>query len=316
MRRAGRRWKQAHQLLEPQINAEGLHVWPFPEPSFLIDVTFQVMDSHHQIRLNRHNFLELVYVCSGWGKLWIQDRVLPIRQGDLLVIGSTLYHRIENRSRAGLAYAALYFHPDLLRADPGSDGVEYLTPFLCQGNDFPHVVRSKTGIPPQAFNLIQQISTELPPADGISRLSVKTCLKMAMVPLVKHFSTYAGTAETFQRQQRALERLQPLFRRLEERVWEPIQVRDAARICAMSESHFMAFFKAATGQPFMTYLNHCRAERAQALLTTTDRTISEISQDLGFCDQSYFGTVFRRLVGITPATCRRRFRHAVGPVPK
>jgi hypothetical protein len=29
---------------------------------------------------------------------------------------------------------------------------------------------------------------------------------------------------------------------------------------------------------------------------------------MGFCDQSYFGTVFRRLVGMTPAAYRRRFR--------
>jgi hypothetical protein len=29
---------------------------------------------------------------------------------------------------------------------------------------------------------------------------------------------------------------------------------------------------------------------------------------MGFCDQSYFGTVFRRLVGMTPAAYRKRYR--------
>jgi two-component system response regulator YesN len=76
----------------------------------------------------------------------------------------------------------------------------------------------------------------------------------------------------------------------------------------MSESHFMSFFKQTTGQSFMAYLNHCRIERAEALLIKTEKSMSEVSQEMGFCDQSYFGTVFRRLVGMTPAAYRRRFR--------
>jgi AraC-like DNA-binding protein len=76
----------------------------------------------------------------------------------------------------------------------------------------------------------------------------------------------------------------------------------------MSESHFMSFFKRVTGLSFVTYCNHFRIERAQALLARTDESMASISQQVGFCDQSYFGTVFRRIVGMTPATWRRRIR--------
>ena len=65
-------------------------------------------------------------------------------------------------------------------------------------------------------------------------------------------------------------------------------MQEAARICGMSESHFMSFFKRATGQSFMAYLNHCRIERAQALLVLSEKSVSDISQEMGFCDQSYF----------------------------
>ena len=83
-------------------------------------------------------------------------------------------------------------------------------------------------------------------------------------------------------------------------------MREAARICGMSESHFMSLFKRVTGLSFVTYFNHFRIERAQALLARTDESMASISQQVGFCDQSYFGTVFRRIVGMTPATYRRR----------
>jgi hypothetical protein len=59
----------------------------------------------------------------------------------------------------------------------------------------------------------------------------------------------------------------------------------------------------------VTYFNHFRIERAQALLAKTEESMASISQQVGFCDQSYFGTVFRRIVGMTPATYRRRVRN-------
>jgi AraC-like DNA-binding protein len=57
-----------------------------------------------------------------------------------------------------------------------------------------------------------------------------------------------------------------LFRYLGENCGDSIQVREAARTCGMSESHFMSLFKRVTGLSFVTYFNHFRIERAQALL--------------------------------------------------
>ena len=233
---------------------------------------------------------------------------MPLHEGDLAVVGSTLSHRFECRSSRPFTIAVLFFEPDLIRAGGGPENADYLTPFLLQDSQFPHVVPAETEIPKQVFDLIQRIRAELPAKSVLARLSVKTYLKMILILLVNHYSSYAGTVETFERQQRALERLRPLFDHLEKHYGEPLQVQGAARICAMSESHFMSFFKRSTGQSFMAYLNHRRIERAQALLVTSERSMSDISQETGFCDQSYFGTVFRRLVGMTPAAYRLKFR--------
>ena len=309
------RGKVAYRVVEPQISAEGVHVWPFQDPSFPVDVTFLRFDSRHLIRMNRHNFFEIAYVYSGSGTLGIQDRILTAKKGDLLVIGSTLYHRITGKSRMPLVLAALFFEPNLIRTDSGVEGTELLAPFLWQDPDFPHIVPAKTGIPTQVFDLMQQIRGELPSDDPRVRLAVRTYLRMILALLMMHFSAHTGGVARAQRQEQALARFQPLFRYLEEKAAEPMHIRDAARICAMSESHFMALFKATTGQSFTAYLNHYRVERAQSLLTRTDKTISEISQELGFCDQSYFGTVFRRLSGMTPASYRRRSRPVLSAGP-
>ncbi len=304
--------KDHFELVEPGINAEGVHVWPF-DPACPVDVLFITVDDRHRVRMNRHGYFEVLYLCSGSANCHIQDRLLPFNEGDLAIIGSTLYHRIECQSSSPLTIAAMFFEPDIIRCDGASDSAEYLTPFLLQDADFPHIVPAETGIPRQVLDMMLRIRAELPASNSRSRLALKTYLKMLLIHLVNQYAQYAGTVETFQRQQQALDRLRPLFRHLGENCGSPIQVGQAARICGMSESHFMSVFKRVTGLSFVTYINHYRIEHAQALLARTDQSMADISQQVGFCDQSYFGMIFRRIVGMTPVTYRRRIRTTVFP---
>ena len=279
--------KDHFSLVEPQINAEGVHLWPF-DNSCPVDVLFLTETGGKNVRMNRHGYFEVLYLCCGSAELRIQERLLPVSEGDLVVIGSTLYHRMECTSSSPVTIAALFFEPNLVRCDGGSDSAEYLTPFLLQDSEFPHIVPAETGIPRQVLDMMLRIHSELPASTARARLALKTYIKMLLLLLVNHYTPYAGTVETYQRQQRALDRLRPLFRYLGENSEDAIQIRGAARICAMSDSHFMSFFKQVTGLSFMKYLNHYRVARAQSLLTDTDESLANISLKVGFCDQSYF----------------------------
>jgi AraC-like DNA-binding protein len=291
-------------VLEPQINAQGIHQWPF-DVFCPVDVAFFTGNDQQRVRMNRHEYFEVSYLCSGSADYHIQDRLLPWREGELAVIGSTVYHRIEWKSSAPVTIAGLFFEPDMIRCDGASDSAEYLTPFFLQDSEFPHIIGAETGVPRQVMELMLRIHAELPASSPRARLTVKAYLKTILVLLINQYASYTGTVETFRRQQAALDRLLALFRYLGENCGEPIQVREAARLCGMSGSYFMKFFKQATGLPFMKYLNHYRIERAQILLAKTNDSMAAISQQVGFCDQSYFGMVFRRTVGMTPAAYRR-----------
>jgi AraC-like DNA-binding protein/mannose-6-phosphate isomerase-like protein (cupin superfamily) len=291
--------------VKPHIRTGGVHVWPF-NASCPIDVLFLTQDARHPARMHRHEYFEVLYLCSGSALCHVEDRILPFEPGDLAVIGSTPCHRIECGSSAPSRLAALFFDPELIRRDGGSDSVEYLTPFLLQDSEFPHVVPAKTGVPNHVLELMLGIRSELPASSARACLAARTYLKMLLILLVNQYSSYVTGIETFQQRQRAVERLRPVFQHLGENCGSRIQVGDAARMCAMSESHFMTFFKQLTGLPFMKYLSQHRIRRAQELLAYTDRSIADISVETGYCDQSYFGGVFRKLVGITPAAYRRR----------
>jgi len=224
------------------------------------------------------------------------------------MIGSTLYHRqLARVDGVKDRVVVLIFKPELIRtATANGDDVEYLMPFYSQDADFPHVIPAETTVPARIFELIKEMYAEFPATSSRARLAVRTYLKMILMLLVNHYADYLGTRRTIQDKQQSIKRLRPLFDWIDHHYADPITVEDAARICAMSGSYFMRFFKQVTGESFLSYLNHFRIAKAQVLLATTDRSISEISQEIGFCDQSYFGMVFRKVVQTTPMCYRRR----------
>jgi AraC-like DNA-binding protein len=299
------------RLVEPQINAEGIHVWNF-DSACPLDVLVELESGQQKVRMNRHSYFEVLYLSSGFAMCHVQDRLLPMHVGDLAVIGSTLYHRIERQSSSPLTIVALFFDPEMIRCDGDNDSMEYLKPFLLQDATFPHIIPSETGIPARALSMMARIRAERY-SENRSRLSIKTCLKMILAELVRYYESYSSTVEVFYRQERLVDRVRPLFQFLEENCGASIKIRQAARVCGMSESHFMNVFKEVTGVSFLKYLNQYRVERSQMMLTQSDASMKNICQEVGFCDQSYFGAVFRKIVGLTPGEYRRRFKNGLGP---
>ena len=72
----------------------------------------------------------------------------------------------------------------------------------------------------------------------------------------------------------------------------------------ISRSSLYSKFKELTGQSLGAYIEDYRISRAKEMLTTTDMTMSEISDALGFSTQRYFSTFFRKKTGIPPSQYR------------
>jgi AraC-like DNA-binding protein/mannose-6-phosphate isomerase-like protein (cupin superfamily) len=300
-------WEQQYPVVERQITADGVHISPF-RAGFPIEL-HAFSCSTPNVRMNRHDYCELMYIHSGRGEFQIQDKAFLVSAGDMVVVGPSLYHRVYLASGARMNIAVLFFEPELLNDPSTADSAAYLMPFFQQSADFPFVVPASSGVPREVFGLMERMRGEMPTENARARLTVKTYLKMILVFLLKHYAELLDTQEAFRERERDLKRLELLFSFLEDNFDRHVGVGEAARICAMSNSHFMYFFKRVTGQSFIAYANHFRVAKAQELLRTTEKSISQISQETGFCDQSHFGSIFRRMVGMTP----RHYRQQYGP---
>jgi AraC-like DNA-binding protein len=179
------------------------------------------------------------------------------------------------------------------------EDARYLMPFLVQDERFAHVVPRHTGVPAAIRALIQQVHVELHSGSAGARLCARALLKVILALLVKHYAPYEAVAHTYGQRRRDLVRLQPVFDWIGKHYPEPVRLEEAAAIINMSRTHFTRLFRRVTGQSFVSYLLGYRVAKARALLSSTNKSIAEVSQEVGFGNQSHFGAVFRRLVGVS-----------------
>lgn len=291
-------------VTETQVNADGVHEWPF-DPSFPVDALQHSLSGTRPFRMNRHDYFELVYLISGELVWQVQDSFVTQSDGDLFVMTSPKFHRVTERSGPKADVRSLFFDRNLLASVAGSD-FEYLDYMFTQATNQRHLVCGDTNLPREIDELIREIAKELPARSDRARLCVRTYVKMILVLLMDHVAIPSQRHSKASRRQESLDRLRPLFEMMEREYTGRISTEDAADVVNMSLSTFRRTFLQITGESFVQYLNTFRIAKAQKLLASTDMPISEVCLEVGFCDQSYFGMIFRRLTQMTPRYYRQR----------
>ncbi len=113
-------------------------------------------------------------------------------------------------------------------------------------------------------------------------------------------STYRE--DTVASHRRAVERVITTAR---ERLCEPYSLRDMSRVAYLSTFHFNRVFHQITGLPPAKFISAMRLEEAKRLLLNTNRSITDISFEVGYTSLSTFTRRFTQRVGLGP----REFRY-------
>ena len=89
---------------------------------------------------------------------------------------------------------------------------------------------------------------------------------------------------------------------------EHLTLESAARALFLSPDYLSRIFSKETGTSFNRYLNNVRITKAKELIRSGNLRLTDISQMVGYDDQSYFTKVFRRITGMSPNEYRKKVR--------
>ncbi len=95
-------------------------------------------------------------------------------------------------------------------------------------------------------------------------------------------------------------------KRIAEDFVNPPDASEMAAQMHISYSYMYKLLRKTLNIGYDALLHSVRIDAAKKLLLTTDKSITEIAQDCGFCDSSYFAKLFKRYVGVTPKKYRDR----------
>ena len=95
---------------------------------------------------------------------------------------------------------------------------------------------------------------------------------------------------------------------LQQNYQSPLAIADLADRLQLSPRSFNRRFKQATGITASTYLQNHRLHIARELLRTSNLSVSEIADQSGYQDDSYFCSRFKMKMGQTPLAYRQSVR--------
>ncbi|MDM5335385.1 helix-turn-helix transcriptional regulator [Ureibacillus composti] len=114
------------------------------------------------------------------------------------------------------------------------------------------------------------------------------------------------------------DRKQPTFRHqtvnkvimyINDELESDLTVESIANKFHISTSHLSRIFREHVGITLVEYLNVRRVEESQYYLRHTNKSITSISDQFHFCNQSYFTRIFKKYTGVTPKHFRDELHH-------
>jgi len=86
---------------------------------------------------------------------------------------------------------------------------------------------------------------------------------------------------------------------------QDISLESTAKHFFIGKSYLCKLFKKHTHQNFNDYLTQLRINKAKELLHNPTYTVNVVSSKVGYSDYSYFGRIFKKMVGVTPSEYRK-----------
>ncbi|MDD4850578.1 MAG: AraC family transcriptional regulator [Gemmiger sp.] len=236
--------------------------------------------------LHTHKCAELFYCVNGCGQFNIGGTLHGVSQDDLVIINPMVEHTELSLNSNPLEYVVL-----------GVEGIDFL---FDKGNErFSQMNCGATR--EEMLFLFRSLLREV---DGRGEACETICqdlLEVLLLWLVRDnaFTVRPNTMPGGSKECAAAKRY------LDEHYTENLSLNDLAATTHVNKYYLSHEFSREYNISPINYLIRKRIEESKSLLASTNYSISEISNMLGFSSASYFSQSFRRLADMTPAQYRK-----------
>ncbi len=243
----------------------------------------QAVDSHY---LNRQEgSCDAVFIFCSHGRGWLEldGKSWPVEKHDAFIVPPWAAHKYGSDPQAPWAPYWVHFQGR-------------------QAGAFQKLITPPPGPPvihlPLAQEVIISLEQLLKSMGRVHTYSNQVAASGALSQLLSFIQYRMQAIEP--RSRTADENLDKIIDFMHHSINRKLSLKQFATIANMSPNHFGALFLKRFNSTPIDYFNRLKIQRASELLTTTNHSIGEISEKLGYSDTFYFSRLFKKVMGVSP----------------
>ncbi len=272
-----------------------------PYEAFVIDT----LRDDFPVRPHFHHYVEIIYMIEGNIFASSDDREYYLNEGDVLLFFGDSIHSMSASSVRGARYAVIKFDASRLAVS---------TSFTPKPATMLNAARSRQArvffdaretaeedFKGLFLDCVRELRDRKLGYDVV--VHAKLCILFAR--LIRIWESegidFEGITDRLQGDEVTIRNI---LEYIDLHMEEKLKVEDLAKRCGMSYSHFAKSFRETYGRSCKEYLEMLRIGKAEEMLKLSDMSLNDVSQELGYADQSHFIRSFKRLKGVTPGSLR------------
>ncbi len=245
-------------------------------------------DAKDAVAHHVHEYCEILYVLSGYGKIDIEGVIYPLKTGDLVVISPGMHHHEMGSSDTKMNLVFLAVENFSVQELPKNHLIAPHMPPVISGKDYHYKIESY-------FTDIISESADHILLSGAMKKSLASALLILILRL--YHSREARSADRKEECRRIKDYIDKNYT-------SPITLDSLSEQIYISKYYLSHIFKSQTGTSPIKYLISKRMDKAAQLLTDTDLSIRDIALRVGYDDPVYFSQMFKKMMNASPAAYR------------
>lgn len=238
---------------------------------------------------HRHDFVEVVYMCSGQTVHRIEGKQIVVKQGELLFMSQNTAHSIQKAGTGdvGVNFIVLpeFFTESISVVEEQNTPIrQFLTDSLCRLNAGPGYLHFQVADVPPVQNLVENLLWILLE----ETVNKRRTAQMTMALLFMQLLGYTDKMSTDGSEEAAILKL---LRYLEAN-YARCSLSDAAKELHYDPNWLSREIKRKTGKTYTQLVQEKRLAQAAFLIKNTDGNIADIAVAVGYENISYFHRIF------------------------
>lgn len=254
-----------------------------------------------------HDYIELIYIFSGSGKHYIDGKTYPVKKGCILYVDYGQVHSFsvsENMSYVNFLIKPEYFS-DRLKDEKNFDSV---FKWLGLGSLAEASQTQMAFFDSKACSDIEHMIIKMLEENRDRECGFETVIKDGITDILVYMLRNTVTTDYLETQTELTSEIKKVVEYLDKHSNEKITLKNLSEMCNYSQDYLSKLMKTNFGAGFSEYLLKKRISNAVHLLMTTDLSIFEISQNVGFTNKTHFYKMFEKYLGIKPSFIREYTR--------